>query len=168
MQRIYNVLAVLITQRHPLSWSPCCVATTECGQQCSSRSAGAPIVANGVGADEEQPKPADLLPMATEPARVVHVQRRPDIEAVRGGLPITGMEQEVMEAVLQNDVVVLCGETGCGKTTQVGVPATLPNCNHCHFRHDKNHILCATVCISLLCSSVWSSCFCGVTVSPAQ
>ena len=24
-----------------------------------------------------------------------------------------------MEAVLSNDVVVLCGETGCGKTTQV-------------------------------------------------
>ncbi|DBB17318.1 TPA: hypothetical protein ACH3X3_014362 [Trebouxia sp. C0006] len=71
------------------------------------------------GAGEEKPKQADLLPMATGPARVVHVQRRADIEAVRGGLPITGMEQEVMEAVLQNDVVVLCGETGCGKTTQV-------------------------------------------------
>ena len=51
--------------------------------------------------------------------RVVHVERRPDIEAVRSRLPITGMEQEVMEALLHNDVVVLCGETGCGKTTQV-------------------------------------------------
>lgn len=71
------------------------------------------------GADEEKPKPAGLLPMATGPARVVHVKRCPDIEAVRGSLPITGMEQEVMEAVLQHDVVVLCGETGCGKTTQV-------------------------------------------------
>ena len=50
---------------------------------------------------------------------MVHVQRRPDIEEVRRGLPITGMEQEVMEAMLQHDVVVLCGETGCGKTTQV-------------------------------------------------
>ena len=27
--------------------------------------------------------------------------------------------QEVMEAVTTHDVVVLCGETGCGKTTQV-------------------------------------------------
>lgn len=59
------------------------------------------------------------LPLDAGPVRVVHVQRRPDIEAVRNGLPITGLEQEVMEALLLNDVVVLCGETGCGKTTQV-------------------------------------------------
>lgn len=126
------------------------------------------MFASCVGADEETPMPADLLPMATGPARVVHIQRRPDIEAVRSGLPITSMEQEVMEAVLQNDVVVLCGETGCGKTTQVGMPTTLPDCNHCHFRHDKNHTMCAIVHVSLLCSSGWSSCFCGVTVSLEQ
>ena len=59
------------------------------------------------------------LPLDAGPVRVVHVERRPHIEEVRGGLPITGMEQEVMEALLHNDVVVLCGETGCGKTTQV-------------------------------------------------
>lgn len=28
--------------------------------------------------------------------------------------------QEVMEAVAGADIVLLCGETGCGKTTQVG------------------------------------------------
>ena len=101
-------------------------------------------LAHGAGTDEEELKQAELLPMATGPARVVHVQRRPDIEAVRGGLPITGMEHEVMEAVLQNDVVVLCGETGCGKTTQVGVPTTtLPRCSHCRFRHDKKlYVVC--------------------------
>lgn len=36
------------------------------------------------------------------------------------GLPIVGMEQEVMEAVTAHDIVLLCGETGCGKTTQAG------------------------------------------------
>ena len=29
------------------------------------------------------------------------------------------MEQEIMEAIYENSVVILCGETGCGKTTQV-------------------------------------------------
>ena len=47
--------------------------------------------------------------------------------AAREGLPITGMEQEIMEAIAQHDIVVLCGETGCGKTTQArSVRAALP------------------------------------------
>ena len=52
------------------------------------------------------------------PPRVVRVARTAAIEAAREGLPIVGMEQEVMEAVNGSDVVLLCGETGCGKTTQ--------------------------------------------------
>lgn len=28
-------------------------------------------------------------------------------------------EQRIMEAVIENDVVIICGETGSGKTTQV-------------------------------------------------
>ena len=59
------------------------------------------------------------LPLDAGPVRVVHVERHADIEAVRSGLPITGMEQEIMEALMHSDVVVLSGETGCGKTTQV-------------------------------------------------
>jgi ATP-dependent RNA helicase DHX37/DHR1 len=51
----------------------------------------------------------------------VKVERAEKIEAARSELPILGMEQEVMEAVLEHDVVVLSGETGCGKTTQVNV-----------------------------------------------
>ena len=41
------------------------------------------------------------------------------IVEARQGLPIIGMEQEIVEMVREHDVVVLCGETGCGKTTQV-------------------------------------------------
>ena len=33
-------------------------------------------------------------------------------------LPVLGMEQEIMEAITGNDVCLLCGETGSGKTTQ--------------------------------------------------
>lgn len=51
--------------------------------------------------------------------RLVQVERAEEIELARSQLPILGMEQEVIEAVLEQDVVVLSGETGCGKTTQV-------------------------------------------------
>lgn len=55
----------------------------------------------------------------TGPHRVVTVTRRADIEECRSNLPIIGLEQEIMEAVNGYDVMVLCGQTGCGKTTQV-------------------------------------------------
>jgi hypothetical protein len=48
------------------------------------------------------------------------------VEEARSGLPIIGMEQEIVEAIAENDVVVLCGETGCGKTTQVCTSYTPP------------------------------------------
>ena len=47
------------------------------------------------------------------------VSRDPEIQAVRMKLPMCGMEQEFMEALNHNDVVIVCGETGSGKTTQV-------------------------------------------------
>jgi len=50
---------------------------------------------------------------------VVHPPRPPAVQAARLKLPILAMEQEIMEAVTANPVTVLCGETGCGKTTQV-------------------------------------------------
>jgi HrpA-like RNA helicase len=34
-------------------------------------------------------------------------------------LPVCGMEQEIVEMINENDVVILCGETGSGKSTQV-------------------------------------------------
>ncbi|XP_073149565.1 ATP-dependent RNA helicase DEAH13 isoform X2 [Henckelia pumila] len=50
---------------------------------------------------------------------VVHVSRPKEVETTRRDLPIVMMEQEIMEAINYHSSVIICGETGCGKTTQV-------------------------------------------------
>jgi ATP-dependent RNA helicase DHX37/DHR1 len=49
----------------------------------------------------------------------VHVSRPIEIQNTRKDLPIVMMEQEIMEAINDHTTVIICGETGCGKTTQV-------------------------------------------------
>jgi len=63
----------------------------------------------------------NLAPKKTEsePAIFKEVKRYLKIQAARLQLPILAEEQAVMEAIHDNDVVILCGETGSGKTTQV-------------------------------------------------
>ncbi|KAG8597482.1 hypothetical protein GDO81_002299 [Engystomops pustulosus] len=63
---------------------------------------------------KDKPEPKDL-----EPAIFVPVDRSPEIQEARLKLPILAEEQVIMEAIKENPVVVLCGETGSGKTTQV-------------------------------------------------
>jgi len=50
---------------------------------------------------------------------VVPVQRTEAIQATREGLPIIQEEHEIVDAINTNPVTVICGATGCGKTTQV-------------------------------------------------
>ena len=40
------------------------------------------------------------------------------MQSMREKLPILAEEQPIMEAIRENDVVILVGETGSGKTTQ--------------------------------------------------
>ena len=49
----------------------------------------------------------------------VKVDRSDEIQATRMQLPAYGEEHNIMEAIHHNDVVIICGETGSGKTTQV-------------------------------------------------
>ncbi|KAF9583171.1 putative ATP-dependent RNA helicase DHR1 [Lunasporangiospora selenospora] len=49
----------------------------------------------------------------------VHVDRDPDIQETRLQLPVVTEEQYIMEQIRYNDVVIIKGETGSGKTTQV-------------------------------------------------
>ena len=65
--------------------------------------------------DLETAVPEDLR----KKAFFVEVNRTPEIMSVRRNLPVCSMEQEIMEAINYHDVVIICGETGSGKTTQV-------------------------------------------------
>ena len=56
---------------------------------------------------------------AANPRNHIKVNRDPKIQEARMNLPVVAEEQQIMEAILLNPVIVLCGETGSGKTTQV-------------------------------------------------
>ncbi|KIJ54659.1 hypothetical protein M422DRAFT_73568 [Sphaerobolus stellatus SS14] len=59
------------------------------------------------------------IPKSTPLKRHVIVNRTEEIQEARLQLPVVAEEQPIMEAVLLNPVVVICGETGSGKTTQI-------------------------------------------------
>lgn len=72
-------------------------------------------------APEQDPLPAELQPTlnTSRKAFSVTVERPPDIQAARIKLPVVGEEQKIMEAIHNNNLVVVYGATGSGKTTQV-------------------------------------------------
>ncbi|ORY71569.1 P-loop containing nucleoside triphosphate hydrolase protein [Pseudomassariella vexata] len=70
---------------------------------------------------EQDPLPQELQPTADTGRKAfsVSVTRTPEIEEARLKLPIVAEEQKIMEAIHNNNIVVICGATGSGKTTQV-------------------------------------------------
>ncbi|KFV94853.1 putative ATP-dependent RNA helicase DHX37, partial [Eurypyga helias] len=54
-----------------------------------------------------------------KPAVFIPVDRSPEIQEARLKLPILAEEQVIMETINENPIVIICGETGSGKTTQV-------------------------------------------------
>ena len=70
---------------------------------------------------EQDPLPLELQPTGniTRKAFSVAVERPDEIQNIRLKLPVVSDEQKIMEAVHNNNIVVLKGETGSGKTTQV-------------------------------------------------
>ncbi|PQM34858.1 ATP-dependent RNA helicase DEAH13 [Prunus yedoensis var. nudiflora] len=75
-----------------------------------------PKVNSSSRASELSEFPAARPPIAPT---IVHVSRPDEVEEARKDLPIVMMEQEIMEAINENSTVIIRGETGCGKTTQV-------------------------------------------------
>lgn len=76
------------------------------------------IIIRGLQGDSVETR-EQLAPV--EAARFVRLQRSVDVQAARMQLPICAMEQEIVEAIRSDmhDALVLCGETGSGKSTQV-------------------------------------------------
>lgn len=63
--------------------------------------------------------PKEVLKISNKKAVWVPVDRKPDIQEGRLKLPILAEEQSIMEVIYENDVVIVAGETGSGKTTQL-------------------------------------------------
>jgi len=72
-------------------------------------------------APEQDPLPLELQPTKNLNRRVasVAIERLPELQEARLKLPVVAEEQRIMEAIHENDVIVICGSTGSGKTTQV-------------------------------------------------
>ncbi|KAI3396374.1 hypothetical protein diail_12264 [Diaporthe ilicicola] len=70
---------------------------------------------------EEDPLPLELQPTKNvdRKAYSVTVSRSTETQEARLKLPVVAEEQRIMEAIHDNDIVVLCGSTGSGKTTQI-------------------------------------------------
>ena len=72
-------------------------------------------------APEQEPLPRELQPTEGNDRKAfsVSVSRTPEIQEARLKLPVVSEEQRIMEAIHNHDIVVICGATGSGKTTQV-------------------------------------------------
>ncbi|KAI8951419.1 DEAH-box RNA helicase [Xylaria longipes] len=70
---------------------------------------------------EQEPLPLELQPTKDSGRKAfsVVVERNPDIQEARLKLPVVAEEQRIMEAIHNNNVVIICGATGSGKSTQV-------------------------------------------------
>ncbi|WXC66372.1 hypothetical protein SNK03_012151 [Fusarium graminearum] len=72
-------------------------------------------------APEQDPLPMELQPTQNTNRKVysVSVTRTPEIQEARLKLPVVSEEQRIMEAIHNHNIVVICGSTGSGKTTQI-------------------------------------------------
>ncbi|KAI0977203.1 DEAH-box RNA helicase [Xylaria arbuscula] len=70
---------------------------------------------------EQEPLPLELRPTKDTGRKAfsVSVERSPDIQEARLKLPVVAEEQRIMEAIHNNNAVIVCGATGSGKSTQV-------------------------------------------------
>lgn len=96
---------------------------TECDKSSKSKSDGtieilpSVNISDNVVLNEQKNNKEEVV--NAKPAVFVPVDRKPHIQESRLKLPILGEEQTIMEAISENSIVIIAGETGSGKTTQV-------------------------------------------------
>lgn len=80
-----------------------------------------PVAAEKPAVEQKEEEKSEVAKPETpaKPATYVHVTRKPEIQEGRLKLPILSEEQVIMEAINENPIVIIAGETGSGKTTQV-------------------------------------------------
>ncbi|XP_042513842.1 DExH-box ATP-dependent RNA helicase DExH7, chloroplastic-like [Macadamia integrifolia] len=64
-------------------------------------------------------KDAESTYLRQEQENKVKVLRYKEMLKARAALPIAELKSNILHLLKENDVLVVCGETGCGKTTQV-------------------------------------------------
>ncbi|KAI3497504.1 hypothetical protein L1887_40163 [Cichorium endivia] len=70
-----------------------------------------------VGIDNRKDMESSYLKKQQESKR--KMKKYEDMLKIRNALPIAELKGEILHLLKDNDVLVICGETGCGKTTQV-------------------------------------------------
>lgn len=83
--------------------------------------AGFQTAPNGItGPLGEALTPAQLPALPPQRTTFVPIVRTEEMQNQRKELPIVKEEDRIMDAIRGNAVIVICGETGSGKTTQIG------------------------------------------------
>ena len=68
---------------------------------------------------KKEPKKKEVIEEIIEQTIHVPVSRTPEVIEARSRLPIISEEHTIMDCIRHNDVIIIAGETGSGKTTQV-------------------------------------------------
>lgn len=77
------------------------------------------VIKDDANANNVENKKNTPKKLPSKPAVYVDVIRNEEIQTARLKLPILAEEQQIMEVINENSVVIIAGETGSGKTTQV-------------------------------------------------
>ncbi|XP_039015432.1 DExH-box ATP-dependent RNA helicase DExH7, chloroplastic-like [Hibiscus syriacus] len=76
-------------------------------------------VADPITEKRSHAKEAESLYLRQEAEKRKHTQKYKEMLKTRAALPIAALKNDILQLLKENDVLVVCGETGSGKTTQV-------------------------------------------------